>query len=168
MRGVSNMFRKRKKNKYLKHQKRVILFFSLFLFLCLSFLVISLESYLYELQREERLSKVKDYNNYVLSYTTQNRCEKKEKFTVDNITYIYDCLDNIYLSYGTTKVTLEEILTLRYLTLKDLIKNMKYDSSDEIYETYVYYPTKNKIGYKLSIDELEDKTIVTFAKFEML
>jgi len=164
----TNMFRKRKKKKYLKHQKRFLMLIFLFLVLCLSFLVISLESYLYDLQRIERLSKVKDYNDYNLTYTTQNRCEKKKRFTVDNITYVYDCLDNVYLSYGSTKVTLEEILTKKYLTLNDLKKNMKYDSSDEVYETYVYYPTKNKIGYKLSIDELEDENvIVTIAKFEM-
>ena len=142
----------------LRKQKRSI--FLLFLGLCLLtvLLVFLLNYYLYCLQRLERIEKIDDYMDYTISCHKQNRCQVKEKFWYDGYTYYYDCLENVFLNYGTTQMTLEEAIMGEYLSLNRFVSNLKV----EYQEGQVVYtkPTSSIAhGYQVIIKENNDVII---------
>ncbi len=142
----------------LRKQKRSI--FLLFLGLCLLtvLLVFLLNYYLYCLQRLERIEKIDDYTDYTISYYEQNRCQTKEKFKYDGYTYYYDCLENVYLNYGSTQMTLEEAITGEYLSLSSFISNLKVEYQEN---QIVYTKSASSItsGYQVIITETNDVII---------
>ena len=80
---------------------------------------------------KERLEKIDDYTTYELSYEPQKRCQLKEKFVFEDKTFYFDCVDEVYLSYGSTKMTLEEALKNKYLTFDDLKNGLLEEETDE-------------------------------------
>lgn len=152
--GVADL----EKTHALRRVKRRV--FLLFLGLCLltAFLVFLLNYYLYCLQRVERIEKIDDYTSYTISYHKQNRCQVKEKFRYDGYTYYYDCLENVYLNYGSTQMTLEEAITGEYLSLSRFIANLKVEYQDE-QVVYTKLPSSITEGYKVIITDNNDVVI---------
>ncbi len=145
--------------------KFVLLLFTIFFILFLfSFLLLN---YLYDVQRIERLEKIEDYTDFVLSYDELNRCVNKDAFTLDNTTFIYECVDEVYLYYGSTKATLEEVLKSHYLSLDDILKSMKKNTNyDENTTLYTRIPTDKRKGYQFEVETQENSSIVTFRAYQ--
>lgn len=116
---------------YLAKPKKAVYFILLFILGCLLILSFFLNTYLLKLQRKERLEKIDDYTTYELSYEPQKRCQLKEKFVFEDKTFYFDCVDEVYLSYGSTKMTLEEALKNKYLTFDDLKNGLLEEETDE-------------------------------------
>lgn len=160
---------RKKKNVFVKKSKRKLFFLFFFFLLLLFFLFFFLEYRLYELQREERLLKVKDYTSYTLSYQKQNRCQKREVFSKENTHYYYDCLDNVYLTYGSVETTLEEVILNDLLSLDVLLSRMqKWDSEIEGITEYTKASTNVSMGYKILVDERDEQTKIFLSAYESL
>ena len=145
------------KKTYLQKQKRRMYFVLIFILTCILILSFFLNTYLLELQRKERMDKISDYTDYELMYEPQNRCQVKNKFTFEEYTYLFNCVDEVYLSYGSTKMTLEEALENHYLTFKDLTIGLVEEETDEEL-IYTHDKTKNSKGYQFIVNKLE-KTV---------
>ena len=74
------------KKTYLQKQKRRMYFVLIFILTCILILSFFLNTYLLELQRKERMDKISDYTDYELMYEPQNRCQVKNKFTLEEYT----------------------------------------------------------------------------------
>ena len=110
-------------------------------------------------KRKERLEKIGDYTSYELSYEPQKRCQLKEKFTFEDKTFYFDCVDEVYLSYGSTKMTLEEALKNKYLTFADLTTGLFEEETDEeIF--YEHEKTKTTQEYRFVVNK--EKNTITF------
>ena len=148
-----------KKTNYLAKQKRTVYLLLIFILGCILVLSFFLNTYLLELQRKERLEKIGDYTNYELSYEPQKRCQLKEKFIFEDKTFYFDCVDEVYLSYGSTKMTLEEALKNKYLTFEDLTTGLFEEETDEeIF--YEHDKTKTTQEYRFVVNK--EKSTITF------
>lgn len=152
LKGGFNM----KKN-YLKRQKRTVYFILIFILTSVLLLTFFLNTYLLNLQRKERLQKINDYTEYELLYEPQKRCQLKNKFVFEGYTYVFSCVDEVYLSYGSTKMTLEEALENKYLTFKDLTLSLTMTKND-METIYTHHKSKTSSAYCFVLNE-EAKTI---------
>ncbi len=157
---------RKKKCVVIKKTRRRFWLFLMFLFLVIFFLCLLLEYYLYEMQRRDRILKVTDYSTYVLTYQKQNRCQTRTIFFLDSVEYRYDCLDNIYLTYGTTETTLEEVFTNGYVTLDVFLSKMQKLETEEGKEKYIRHSTNMSMGYQVLIEKKEEQQIVTISSYE--
>lgn len=147
------------KTNYLAKQKRTVYLILIFILGCIFVLSFFLNTYLLKLQRKERLEKIGDYTSYELSYEPQKRCQLKEKFTFEDKTFYFDCVDEVYLSYGSTKMTLEEALKNKYLTFDDLTTGLFEEETDEeIF--YEHDKTKTTQEYRFVVNK--EKSTITF------
>lgn len=147
-------------------QKRKF-FFLFFLFMALLFILIyfSLMNYLYQIQRTERLSKLDEDETYTLSYSKQNRCKTSYIFTYDNYKYYYDCLNEVYISYGSTGVFLQDALNNKYVTLDDLITDTVKKTVNSNKTIYYHHSSIEGKSYKIAIED-QTITIGTFTDEE--
>ena len=103
----------------------------------------------------------------MFSYQKQNRCEKKLKFSFDDISYYYDCLDEVYIHYGSTKATLKEVITKEYLSFNDFIKNLhEIESEEENVRVFVHSSSNDEYSYKVKLSKTEETTEVTIASYD--
>ena len=113
------------------------------------------ESHLLEVGRKERLRKLDRYEDYVLTYQKQKKCEFRKMFVVGNVTFYFECIENVTLSYGSTKTDLYEVMNLGYLHLKEFVKNLTKVSKDEYITKYIHERTKDSPAYEVEIREKE-------------
>jgi len=157
--------KKRQKIKQIRKLKKKFFLAICGSFFIIFFLLVLLNSYLFEIQKEERLSKKSDFKNYKITYIKENRCQKKERIKKENISYIFDCLDMVYVTFGTTKITLEEAIEKNYLDLATLLENTTLIGKEENASIYEKKPKKEEDPYLIKILE-EEKTIVTISPKE--
>ena len=115
-------------------------FFLLIIFiLVLIFLIsLSLGNYLHYLRNYERLSKVKDYTSLTVSYTKQKRSNLQYQFTYNGYNYYYLGIDQLFVSYLSSSMTLKDVLTNKIFTLDNILTNSTYEKVDDlIYYTYM-------------------------------
>ena len=122
-----------------------------------------LNGYLFDLQKESRLSKKKEFNDFELYYTKNSRCETKEQFKIDSVTYFYDCLDIVYLKYGETELTLKEAMEKEYINLKMLLESTTFEGKEEEASVYASKLLRGKEPYKIKLKECDGETFVTIA-----
>ena len=136
------------------------------LFLLLTILLfLSFPNYLFELQTTERLLKVKDYTEYKISVTKQKRPEYKLKFNYNDHNFYYDGIEEINISYGSTKTTIENILNKGFITYEEfMIKTTKENETEEEV-TYAYRerPTKDIL---FLIIEKKDSNEIIFKSYD--
>lgn len=146
--------------------KCTILFIVLFFLFLIAFLSFNLERQLYEMQKEKRLQKVEDFNMFEISYHEQNRCQKKEIFVYQDVSYSYDCLENVFVSFGSTKITLKEAITKNYITLDMILQKMmkwEYDIPDAL----LYTKKKTTFDYQIIVRENDGMKYVTISKLNV-
>lgn len=116
----------------------------LFLLLTL-LLLLSFPNYLFNLQTTERLLKIKDYTEYKISITKQKRPENKLRFNYDGHDFYYDGIEEINISYGSTKTTVENILKKGFITYEEFMVKTTKESENDEEVTYAYRerPTKD-------------------------
>lgn len=151
--------KKRKTKLFQKWKKRI--FLTIFLSFFLLFLImILLNSYLFVIQKQERLSKKKEFKNFKITYIKENRCQRKEKIKRESITYYFECLDMVYVTYGLTKITFEEAIQKDYLNLPLLLENTTLIGKEG--DASIYEKKNRKEGDEYRIKILEgEETIVT-------
>lgn len=115
-----------------------------------------MESHLLEVGRKERLRKLERYDNYVLTYEKQEACELRKMFVVGNVTFYYDCIENLTLSYGTTQTNLYEVMNLGYLHIKEFVKNLKKISEEDGVTIYLHEKTIENPPYEVEVREYEE------------
>lgn len=152
---------KRRREKYLKKQKHLVIYTILLILIVILLLGLLLDKHLYDLQREERISKIEDYRNFHLSYQEQNRCKLEEKFQIEDTTIYYDCLEEVYIKYGSTLTTLKDVMESGYLTVKDILSQTK-EGEDGI---YYHSATKDAMGYQIKLIENEESSKVIISKY---
>ena len=153
-------------DKLLKENKRVawVLFF--FVVLLLFVTTLGLQNYLYRIQQDERLTGIDNYLDYNISVRTQNRREKKFKFQYENDNYYYDGIDEIFISYGSTTAFLEEIITKKYLALKDIINNMVLiPTEEENVSWYVHNSSQEDQRFIIQIVTYENYRDIIFQNY---
>ncbi len=150
-----------KKTKCLRQQKKCMFYLLLIELFVVGSICLFLNYYLHAIQRQERISKITDYTSYTLTYETQKRCQTKEKFSYDGYTYYYDCMNEVFLNYGSTQMTLKEAITKEYLTLNDLTNHLKKESIDD-QVIYTHVNTNVTKGYQFIIEG----NMVTFSAYD--
>ena len=109
----------------------------LFLFLAI-LLLLSFPNYLFKLQNNERLLKIKDYTEFKIKVTNQARPEYRLKFNYKDHDFYYDGIEEVIISYGSTKTTIDNVLNKEFLTYEDfMIRSTKESETDEEV-TYAY------------------------------
>ncbi len=137
----------------------------LFLFILLFFLlaiVVFFSSYLFQMQRFERLRKISNFQDFTISVKDSSVCETSFRFVVHDVSYYYDCIDTIYLAYGSTKTTLNELLSLGYFELKDILRFLKKQSTEkENVTNYILSSFSSSLIFEVETneDEIEKVTI---------
>ena len=149
-----------KKETKVKKPKRVIYLLSFCLFLLLVFIIFSLDNYLFTIQRTERLSKLENYDNFTMTAHFENRCQNHEIMTIDEKTLYYECIDQIYIHYGSMSVFLKEALEKEYVTIESILSHtIKISSQEEGSSTvYLYQNTRKGINFEIYITD----TSITF------
>ena len=137
----------------LKKISQRILLVPVILILFIALIACLIESHLLEVGRKERLRKLERYDNYVLTYEKQSRCEFRKMFVVGNVTFYYDCIDSLTLSYGSTKTDLYEVMNLGYLHMKEFVKNLKKVSSEDGVTKYMHESTTESPAYEVEVRE---------------
>jgi len=120
------------KKKKLHTLKQNIWLIALILTLGILLTSLFLQKYLFQIQTIERLQNVEDYSNYIITFIPQKRTTTQKRFSYKNINYYYQGIEQIYVSYGTTTIFLQDALQKEYLGLKSIIKNMTIKENDEM------------------------------------
>ncbi len=157
------MRKKKKKIVAIRKIKKSIISTILFLSLSILCLFFVLEGYLFCIQKDSRLSKKEEFNDFELHYSTNNRCEVKEIFKKESITYFYDCLDIVYLKYGEIELRLEEAIEKEYINLKMLLESTTFDGREGESSIYISKPHRGKEPYKIKLTETKEGTFVTIS-----
>lgn len=148
-----------KKNKKISATKKTIALLSFSLFLILALVIFSLDNYLFTIQRTERLSKLENYDNFTMTANFEKRCQNHEIMTIDGKKLYYDCIDQIYVHYGSISLFLEEALEKEYITIESLLSHtIKMPSKEETTSIYLYQNTRKNLCFEIYIDE----TSITF------
>lgn len=140
-------------------------------FIILSFALIltslAMQKYLYDIQVNERLSKVEDYEDYSVMLKLQKRDKRHKYLTLDNDTYYLDGVEEVYIKYGSTVAFLSDVLEKKYLSIDDLIKNMKEVNTTSDDDTFYFHkPNKNNEGYIIEIINNNDKRDIIVYHYE--
>ena len=155
--GYKHFFKKRRKSIFL-------LMFGLFFAIAL--ILLQIDFYLFSIQRKARFQDISDFTTFHLSYYGQKRCQEKKRFQVGTDTYYYDCLENVYMTYGSTKFTLEEVMKSGNLNLEGLLfYTIKWDTDTENIKEYIFNPTKNDVGYKITVEEVENRRNIIISAY---
>ena len=99
-----------KKKKRFTNIKTTVILTSFLLFFLLSLCVFSLDKYLYQIQQTEWLSKLENYDNFTMSIRPQNRCQKREIMQYNDKKIVFDCIEQVYVHYGTITIFLTDAL----------------------------------------------------------
>lgn len=151
---------------FFKKRRKSIWLLMFGLFASIALILLQIDFYLFSIQRKERFQDISDFSSFHLSYYAQKRCQKKKRFQVGTDTYFYDCLENVYITYGSTKFTLEEIMKSEKLNLDGLLfYTIKWNTDVENIKEYVFHATKNDIGYKITVEELETGRNITISAY---
>lgn len=137
----------------MKKITRKILFVPVLFIILVALLLCLAYSHLLEVGRKERLRKLENYEDYVLTYEKQDICEFRKMFVVGNVTFYFDCIDNLTLSYGSTKTDLYEVMNLGYLHVKDFVKNLNVVKKQENVTKYIHESTKESPTYEVEVRE---------------
>lgn len=154
MKMMFGKFKKRKK--YFKGIKRFYFLIIVWLLFVVALIFFLLDSRLYEAQKKERLSKIKDFTDFVLIYEPQRRCEFRKRWDYKNITYYYDCIDHIFLKYGSIVVTLQEMIENDFLVIDEVINKMEKESTEGNITTYKMKSSSNQKGFLLVVGGTEE------------
>lgn len=136
-----------RKNKFVIFLSMLV---SLFI-ICIIFLVLT--NYLHVIRNKERLLRVEDYSKFSISYNKQNRCKETKKFTFSYYdgtvdTYYYQCMYDVYLSYGSTTISLENALNNEYINFHEVLDgSRKVFSKDNV----AIYNSRKGSKYQYSI-----------------
>lgn len=143
-----------KKNKKINTTKKTIYVLSFSLFLILTLVVFSLDNYLFTIQRTERLSKLENYDNFTMTANFEKRCQNHEIMRFDEKKLYYDCIDQIYIHYGSISLFLEEALEKEYITIESLLSHtIKMPSQEKDSSIYLYQNTRKNICFEIYIDD---------------
>lgn len=156
------MAKNKTKRKEIKKCKTFTLLIVLLTFLSLVLTAFSLQLYLYQIQKEERLGKVEEYDNFILTVVKQKRQVKKLQFQYKNCNYYFDGIEEIYISYGSTKVFLEEAIKEEYINIEDIIINCNLVEEEGNNKTYIHKSNDEKKSYQIKIEEKENLTNIIF------
>ncbi len=139
------------------------IFFILFVFCVLLFL---LSGYLYQLQWKERLDRVEDYTNFLLTYQKENRCTKDVKFQVQDTLYVFECIDQISFTYGSTTIPFEYVMKSGYVGINTLLSHMQKVEENDSWVKYVFHKTSLRSGYAITIDTSGYYQVVTISPYD--
>ena len=143
-----------KKNKKINTTKKTIYVLSFSLFLLLALVIFSLDNYLFTIQRIERLSKLENYDNFTMTAHFENRCQNHEIMRFDEKKLYYDCIDQIYIHYGSISLFLEEALEKVYITIESLLSHtIKMPSQEKDSSIYLYQNIRKNICFEIYIDD---------------
>ena len=110
--------------------KRNIFLLIIFILVLIFLISLSLGNYLHYLRNYERLSKVKD--------TKKKRSNLQYQFTYNGYNYYYLGIDQLFVSYLSSSMTLKDVLTNNIFTLDNILTNSTYEKVDDlIYYTYM-------------------------------
>ncbi len=150
------MKRNRKRKKYFKKTKRTYLLIIIWLLSLVALTATSLNMILFNAQKKERMTKIKDYSDYLLIYLPQNRCELRKRWTYQNMTFYFDCIDHINLFYKSVEIPLEEMIKKELITLDIMLAKTTKEKEEEKKTTYIHEKTKDEEGYYIIVKEKEE------------
>lgn len=146
-----------KKRKFHFKMKKTLWLISLNVLLVFFLAILCLDNYLYQIQREERLSKVENYNDFTMTFHEENRCQNHQIMNINNQKLIYNCIDQIYIHYGSVTIFLNYALENNYITLDDILSHtIKIDNKEnKDIKVYLYENKKTNSSFTISISEEE-------------
>ncbi len=144
-----------KKPKHRFKIKKTFYLVSIFIFLLFALVTFSLNNYLFTIQRTERLSKLENYENFTMTANFESRCQNHEIMTIDDKKIYYECIDQIYIHYGTISLFLQEALEKEYITIESILSHtIKMPSKkEESFSIYLYQNTRKNLCFEIFIDE---------------
>ena len=152
--------------KNIKKTKRVVWLIFFFVVLLLFLTTLGLQSYLYRIQQDERLTQVDNYSDYKITVREQNRREKKLRFQYGNDSYYYDGIDEIFISYGSTTAFLEEIIEKQFLEVEDILENTVYIPGEkENVSWYVHNSSYSEQRFLVQVITYEDYRDIIFQSY---
>ena len=152
--------------KNFKKAKKIAWGLFFFVVLLLFITTLGLQSYLYRIQQDERLSGIDNYLDYDISIRTQKKREKKFQFQYENDYYYYDGIEEIFISYGSTTAFLEEMIEKQYLTVEDMTKNMELiPSEEENVRWYVHNSSQENQRFIIQIVTQENDREIIFQNY---
>ena len=113
----------------------------------------SLDKYLYQIQQTEWLSKLENYDNFTMSIRTQNRCQKREIMQYNDKKIVFDCIEQVYVHYGTITIFLTDALNENYITIDSILSHMIKERNQK--NLYLYRNQKLDIEFYIRITEEE-------------
>lgn len=146
-----------KKRKFHFKMKKTLWLISLNVLLVFFLAILCLDNYLYQIQREERLSKVENYNDFTMTFHEENRCQNHQIMNINNQKLIYNCIEQIYIHYGSVTIFLNYALENNYITLDDILSHtIKIDNKEnKDIKVYLYENKKTNSSFTISISEEE-------------
>ena len=142
-----------KKKKRFTNIKTTVILTSFLLFFLLSLCVFSLDKYLYQIQQTEWLSKLENYDNFTMSIRTQNRCQKREIMQYNGKKIVFDCIEQVYVHYGSITIFLTDALKENYITIDSILSHMIKERNQK--NLYLYRNQKLDIEFYIRITEEE-------------
>lgn len=146
-----------KKRKIYFKIKQTMLLISLNVLLIFFLAILCLSNYLYQIQREERLSKLENYNDFTMTFHEENRCQNHQVMNIDNKKLFFNCIDQIYVHYGSVTIFLNYALENNYITLNDILTHtIKIDNKEnKDIKVYLYENKKANSSFTISVSEEE-------------
>lgn len=125
---------------------------------------LSLQQYLYRIQINERIRKVEDYTDFVLTILPQKRKTKIYQFEYENTRFYFDGIEQVYINYKTTKIFFEEAIKRRLLSINDVISHCILEKEDENVKTYHHINIDDSKNYFVTLIEEDSLITVIFSK----
>ena len=112
----------KQKEKY-KMNKKIcwLILFIVFLLFILS--IFSLNQYLHEIRKKDRLSSLERLDNFTMTISKENRCQTREIMTFEDHKLIYYCIDEVRIHYGDIYIPLKEAISSGYVNLETLLSH---------------------------------------------
>ena len=123
----------------IQKKKNILLFFLILGFSIILILVFFLLLFhLNQIRNKHIFSNLKEDNAYKLMVNKKDNCEntKYNIGKIKNQEYVGYCISNVYVSYKGSKITLQEALKKKYITLEDVIKKRTKQEKRDNFFTY--------------------------------
>lgn len=151
---------RKKKLKTLVNCKSFTWLIIVFILLLLTVCTLSLQQYLYHIQTEERIRKIEDATDFVITIHPQKRSTKTYQFEHENTYYYFEGIEQVYVSYGTTKIFFEDAIKKGLISIKSVINNCVLETEEANYKKYQHINKDNSKNYYVTVIEGDSTTVI--------
>ncbi len=153
-----------KKTRFRFKLRKTIIFISLTIMLLFFLAVLSLDNYLYKIQREERLSKIENYSEFTITVNEEKRCQNRKIIDIGNKSLNFYCFDQVYIHYGSVTIFLIDALKNNYITIEDILSHttkIEDGLKNGGVNVYIYENKKSNTIFAINVDQ----SSITFKPF---